>query len=108
MDEQTTTIAQTNGYNAPIEQNNKRGRQLGSSNLHSKHPSSIAMRLKLVGVDWVASFAIAIKRNDKQLLTIWLRLLPYLIVTQGHKRVKRSKGRASKAAMRALEELEGR
>lgn len=82
------------------------GRPVGSSNIHSKYPSSIALRMKALGVDWVASFAIAIKRNDKQLLTLWLRLLPYLIVTGGHKRVKRMKGRASKAALAALDQLE--
>lgn len=84
------------------------GRPVGTSNLHAKHPSAISKHLKLIGVDWIASFAIAVKRNDKQLLTIWLRLLPYLIVTQGHRRVKHSKGRASKAALAALDELEGR
>jgi len=66
------------------------------------------MRLKAAGVDWIASFAIAVKTNDKELLSLWLRLLPYLIVTAGHRRVKRGKGRASKAAMEALTELEGR
>jgi hypothetical protein len=64
--------------------------------------------MKALGVDWVASFAIAIKRNDKQLLSLWLRLLPYLIVTQGHRRVKRMKGKASKAALQALTDLEAR
>ena len=42
------------------------------------------------------------------LLALWLRLLPYLIVTAGHKRVKRLKGRASVAALKALDQLEGR
>jgi hypothetical protein len=81
---------------------------MGSSNLHSKYPSSIAKHLKAAGVDWIESFAIAIKRNDKALLTLWLRLLPYLIVTGGHRRPKRFKGRASKAAIAALNDLEGR
>ena len=85
-----------------------RGRPKGASDLHSKHPSSIAKRLKLAGVDWIVSFGQAIKRNDKQLLTIWLRLLPYLIVTAGHRRPKQLRGRASKAAIAALEDLEGR
>ena len=84
------------------------GRPAGSSNLHSKHPSGIAQRLKATGIDWIASFGAAIKANDKELLSLWLRLLPYLIVTQGHRKVKRSKGRASKAALKALDELEGR
>jgi hypothetical protein len=84
----------------------KGGRPVGSTNLHSKYPSSIATRLKAAGIDWIVSFGAAIKSNDKQLLTLWLRLLPYLIVTQGHKRVKHFKGRASKAALQALDELE--
>ena len=84
------------------------GVRLNTSNLHSKHPSGIAIKMKALGVDWVASFAIAIKRNDKQLLSLWLRLLPYLIVTQGHRRVKRMKGKASKAALQALTDLEAR
>jgi hypothetical protein len=82
------------------------GRPKGTLNLHAKHPSSIANRLKAAGIDWIASFGVAIKRNDKQLLTLWLRLLPYLIVTAGHRRVKRLKGRASKAALNALAALE--
>jgi hypothetical protein len=87
---------------------NRPGVRLNTTNLHSKQPSGIAHRLKAAGVDWVASFAIAIKRNDKQLLTIWLRLLPYLIVTHGHARVKKFKGHASKAALKALDALEGK
>ncbi len=87
----------------------KGGRPKGTTNLHSKHPSGIAYRLKATGVDWVVSFAAAIKANDKELLSLWLRLLPYLVVTGGGPRkVKRSKGRASKAALEALNELEGR
>lgn len=84
------------------------GRPLNSSNIHAKQASSIAKRLKLAGIDWIVSFGKAIQRNDKQLLSLWLRLLPYLIVTQNHKRVKRLKGKASKAAMQALADLEGR
>ncbi len=106
MNGQTTTIVQTNDHNNNLDTTGKRGRPVGSSNIHSKHPSSIAIRLKLAGVNWIDSFAVAVKRNDKQLLTIWLRLLPYLVVTGGHRRVKRSKGRASKAALEALAELE--
>ncbi len=85
----------------------KNGVRLNTSNIHSKHPSGIALRLKLVGIDWIASFGAAIKANDKELLSLWLRLLPYLIVTGGHRRVKKLKGRASKAALAALTELEG-
>ena len=84
------------------------GRPPNSVNIHSKQPSSIATRLKAAGIDWIPSFGAAIKRNDKALLALWLRLLPYLIVTGGHRRVKRLKGRASKAALAALTDLEGR
>ena len=87
---------------------NKGGRPQNTSNLHSKQPSGIARRLKDAGIDWIPSFGAAIKRNDKALLGLWLRLLPYLIVTQGHKRVKRLKGRASVAALKALTDLENR
>jgi|ERR1019366_996196 hypothetical protein len=106
MEDQTTTVAVTNERNPHLDRTGKRGREIGSTNLHSKYPSSIAKRLKLAGVDWIDSFAIAVKRNDKALLSIWLRLLPFLIVTQGHKRVKKFKGRASKAALQALDNLE--
>lgn len=84
----------------------KPGVRLNTSNLHSKHPSGIAMRLRASGVDWIVPFGRAIERNDKVLLALWLRLLPYLVVTQGHRRIKKSKGRASKAALNALDELE--
>ena len=85
----------------------KGGRPLGTSNLHSKYPSSIAQRLKRAGVDWVVDLAAAIQANNETRINMWLRLLPYLVVTQGHRKVKRSKGRASKAALAALAELEG-
>lgn len=84
----------------------KRGIRYNTSNIHSKSQSGIAMRLKLAGVNWIESFGVAIKNNDKELLTLWLRLLPYLVVTGSHKRAKRFKGRASKAALAALSELE--
>lgn len=87
---------------------NKGGRPKGTTNLHSKHPSGIATRLKTAGVDWVVDLAAAIKANNETRINMWLRLLPYLVVTQGHRKVKRSKGRASKAALEALDELEGR
>jgi hypothetical protein len=92
----------------PIPPKHAGGRPQDSRNLHSKQPSGISKRLKAAGINWIESFGAAIKANDKQLLTIWLRLLPYLIVTQNHKRVKKFKGHASKAAVRALDELEGR
>ena len=84
------------------------GVRLNTSNLHSKHPSSIAQRLKAAGVDWIVDLAIALKANDKERIALWMRMLPYLVVTQGHRKIKRTKGRASKAALAALNELEGR
>ena len=86
----------------------KNGVRYNTSNIHSKQYSGLSWRLKAAGIDWLTSFGAAIKRNDKQLLTIWLRLLPYLIVTQGHRKIKRSKGRASRAALQALDALEGK
>lgn len=82
------------------------GRPLGSTNLHSKHPSSIATRLKAAGVDWVVDLAAAIKSNNETRINMWIKMLPYLIVTGGHRQVKRGKGCASKAALSALAELE--
>jgi len=84
------------------------GRPIGSTNLHSKSPSGIAVRLRRAGIDWIVSFGAAIQANDKELLSIWLRLLPYLVVTGSNKRVKKFKGHASQAALKALNELEGR
>ena len=87
----------------------KNGVRLNTSNLHSKHPSGIATRLKAIGVDWIVSFGAAITANDKELLSLWVRLLPYLIVSPtGYRKIKRTKGRASKAALAALDDLEGR
>ena len=98
----------TNQSIASIDATRKGGRVVGSSNIHSKQQSGIAFRLKMKGFDWIESFGQAIKRNDKVLLALWLRLLPYLVVTAGHRRVKRLKGKASKAALIALEALEGK
>lgn len=84
------------------------GRPLGSSNLAARHASSIAVRLKAAGVDWVVDLADAIKRNKRERIAMWLRLLPYLITTTNKVKVKKWKGKASKAAVIALEALEGR
>jgi hypothetical protein len=64
--------------------------------------------LKHAGVDWVADLAQALKANDLARINMWMKLLPYLVVTQGHRRAKRFKGKASKAALVALGALEGR
>lgn len=100
--------AQTNQRSEDLERTSKRGRAIGSSNLHGKHPSSIAKRLKLAGLDWVVDLAQAIKANNETRINMWLRLLPYLIVTQGHRKPKKWKGKASRAAIIALDALEGR
>lgn len=39
---------------------------------------------------------------------MWIKLLPYLVVTQGMRQVKKSRHKASRAAIEALDELEGR
>jgi hypothetical protein len=97
------------------------GRPKGSRNLHAKHPSSLARRFKAAGLDWAEAFALAIKgvrdfnmtpaarRQAREDVRMWLKLLPYM-VTQTNKtvKVKRWKGKASKAAIVALDALEGR
>lgn len=84
------------------------GRPKGARNLHAKHPSSIARAFKKAGLDWQVDFAQAIKANKRERITMWLRLLPYLITTTNKQRVKRWKGKASRAAIVALDALEGR
>jgi hypothetical protein len=104
-------LNQTNDLNVLAIPKRKAGRPkgtTGTSNLHAKHPSSIAVRLKTAGVDWCFDLAQAIKANDLTRINMWMKLLPYLIVTQGHRKPRRLKGKASKAAMAALDELEGR
>ncbi len=85
------------------------GRPKGSRNLRAKHPSSIARAFKRAGLEWQADFALAIKANNKVRIALWLRLLPYLITqTNRSTSVKKWKGKASKAAMIALQALEGK
>jgi hypothetical protein len=91
---------------APIR--GKGGRPKNTSNLYSKQPSSIATRLKAAGVDWVVDLATAIQHDDEKRISMWLKLLPYLVVAHGHHKVKKFKGKASKAAMLALEAMEGK
>src|SRR5258708_1039158 len=86
----------------------KKGGPFGSANLQSKHPSSIATRLKSAGVDWVVDLANAIKTDNVIRINMWMKMMPYLIVTSGHRKIKRGKGKASKAALIALNALEGR
>lgn len=84
------------------------GRPKGARNLHAKHPSSIARAFKKAGLDWQLDFALAIKNNKRDRIALWLRLLPYLVTTTNKIAVKKWKGKASKAALIALEALEGK
>lgn len=105
-------IVDTNmmGYNEPIKQadssRSKGGRPKGSSGLNSKQPSAIAKAFKAAGLDWRTDFALAIKNNKRDRIKLWLRLLPYMITTHGRAKVKKWKGRPSKAARIALEAME--
>ena len=60
------------------------------------------------GLDWQTDFALAIKGNKRERIKMWLRLLPYLVTTHNVVKVKKWKGRASKAALIALDALEGK
>jgi len=94
------------------------GRPGGARNLHAKHPSSLARRFKKAGLDWADAFARAIKaagnyelapaarRQAREDVRMWLRLLPYMVTTTNRARVRRWKGKASRAAMIALETME--
>lgn len=97
------------------------GRPKGARNLHAKHPSAISRAFRKAGLDWQTDFALAIKAaNDRALppasralarqrIALWLKLLPYLITQTNHSTsVKRWKGKASRAALIALEALEGK
>jgi len=98
-----------NGAGVPLAKlNQSPGRPRGGRNLHAKHPSSLARRFKRAGLDWAEDFALAIKANKRERISMWLRLLPYLVTTTNKLKVRRWKGKASKAAIVALEALEGR
>lgn len=85
------------------------GRPKGARNLHAKHPSSISRAFLKAGLNWQTDFALAIKANNGRRIKLWLKLLPYLITQTNHSTsVKRWKGKASKAAMIALQALEGK
>ncbi len=84
------------------------GRPRGARNLHAKHPSAISRAFKKAGLNWQTDFAEAIKANKRERIKLWLKLLPYLITQPNHStRVKRWKGKPSKAALIALQALEG-
>ncbi len=69
-------------------------------------PSALAQSFKKAGLDWKADFAAAIKANRRDRIKLWLRLLPYMITTNHRAKVKKWKGRASRAALIALEAME--
>ena len=90
----------------PAEPRNKGGRPKGYPGTKSKMPSALAQAFKRAGLDWREDFALAIKANKRDRIKLWLKLLPYLITSSGRSKVKRWKGRPSKAAMIALEAME--
>lgn len=90
------------------EPRSKGGRPKGFSGTRSKMPSALAIAFKKAGLDWREDFAIAIKSNKRERIKLWLKLLPYMITTSAKSRVKKWKGKPSKAAMIALETLEGK
>ncbi|SRR5258706_11760445 len=85
---------------------NKGRRPKGFNGMRSKMPSAIAIAFKKAGLDWKEDFALAIKNNRRDRIKLWLRLLPYMVATSSKAKVKRWKGRASRAALIALEALE--
>ena len=87
---------------------NSTGRPKGARNLNAKHPSSIARAFSKAGLHWQTDFALAIKGNNRARIKLWLRLLPYLVTTTNKTRVKKWRGKASRAAIIALDALEGR
>lgn len=84
----------------------KNGRPKGFDGTKSRQPSALAIAFKKHGLDWKQDFADAIRANNKERIALWLRLLPYLITTSHRAKVKKWKGRASKAALIALEAME--
>lgn len=91
----------------PVEpQRDKGGRPKGFDGTRAKMPSAMAIRFKQAGLEWQTDFALAIKANNRARIKLWLRLLPYMIATSDKRKVKRWKGRPSKAARIALEAME--
>jgi len=103
------SLTPVNGAGIPLAKLNKStGRPKGARNLHAKHPSSISKAFRKAGLNWQEDFARAILANNRARIKLWLRLLPYLITTTNKVPVRKWKGRASKAAIIALDALEGR
>lgn len=93
---------------ADVPLRNKGGRPKGYDGTRAKQPSAMSIAFKKAGLDWKEDFALAIKNNKRERIKLWLKLLPYMITTSSKARVRKWKGRPSKAAMIALETLEGR
>jgi hypothetical protein len=108
MDQTTGPVVERNGAGIETRKlHQSPGRPKGARNLHAKHPSAISRAFKKAGLDWQTDFAEAIKANKRERIKLWLRLLPYLVTQRNHSTtVKRWKGKASKAAMIALQALE--
>jgi len=85
-----------------------RGRKKGSKFPNVRHPSSLAKAFKRIGLNWQEDFGQAIKKNDRRRIALWLKLLPFMQTKTGALSTKKFKGRASKAAVEALDILEGR
>lgn len=92
---------------APAQPRDKGGRPRGFDGRRSKMPSAMAQAFKRAGLDWQVDFALAIKNNKRERIKLWLKLLPYLITTSARSKGKKWKGKPSRAAMIALEALEG-
>lgn len=90
------------------ESKRKGGRPVGFDGTKAKMPSALAQAFTRHGLDWKKDFAEAIKANKRERIQLWLKLLPYMIATSQKARVRRWKGKPSKAAMIALETLEGK
>lgn len=99
---------QDNGRPTLVTPKDKGGRPRGFDGRRSKMPSAMAQAFKRAGLDWQVDFALAIKANNRARIKLWLKLLPYLITTSSRARGKKWKGKPSKAAMIALQTLEGR
>jgi hypothetical protein len=98
---------ETNQFNTSLDVKRKRGGQIGSSGINSNQHTSIAIAFRKAGLDWRENLAKAILADDQRRIALWVRLLPYL-VSKNKKNLKRGKGRASRAALDALSELENR
>lgn len=99
---------QPNGRPTYTAHKDKGGRPKGFDGRKSKMPSAMAQKFKQCGLDWQADFAAAIKANKRDRIKLWLKLLPYLITTSAKTKGKKWKGKPSRAALIALEKLEGR